>query len=98
MFGIRRWGMPSSLPIRDKGAIRIAVSPRDGQILVTVSDSGLGMPPEQLGKVFEKFFQVECERATGHSSGLGLTFCKLAIEAHGGDIGVTSTSTDGSEF
>ncbi len=66
---------------------------------VSVSDSGLGIPPEYHEKIFEKFGQVEAARqGTKHSSGLGLTFCKFAVEAHGGRIGLESVVGRGSTF
>ena len=64
-----------------------------------VKDTGEGIPPEAHGKIFEKFGQVKTrESGRQMSSGLGLTFCKLAIEAHGGHIGVESVPGEGSEF
>ncbi len=57
-----------------------------------VTDHGKGIPAEQLEQVFEKFSQVDGGRASGklRSTGLGLTFCRLTVEAHGGSIGVQS--------
>jgi signal transduction histidine kinase len=72
----------------------------DGQSVVfSVSDTGEGIPPEAFGRIFEKFGQV-ASRQGGHmmSTGLGLTFCKLAVEAHGGHIGVESAPGQGSTF
>jgi signal transduction histidine kinase len=72
----------------------------DGQSVVfSVSDTGEGIPPEAFGRIFEKYGQVE-SRQGGHimSTGLGLTFCKLAVEAHGGHIGVESAPGQGSTF
>jgi len=68
-------------------------------IEIAVTDTGPGIPPEYHGKIFEKFGQVEA-RSHGqkHSTGLGLTFCKLAVEAHGGRIGVESAVGQGSTF
>jgi len=65
----------------------------------SVSDTGEGIPAEWQTRIFEKFGQVE-SRKHGHkaSTGLGLTFCKLAVEAHGGDIGVESEPGKGSTF
>jgi signal transduction histidine kinase len=65
----------------------------------SVSDTGEGIPAEWQTRIFEKFGQVE-SRKYGHkaSTGLGLTFCKLAVEAHGGHIGVTSVIGKGSTF
>ena len=68
-------------------------------VVFSVIDTGEGIPPEAFGRIFEKFGQVET-RKSGHvmSTGLGLTFCKLAIEAHGGFIGVESEPEQGSTF
>jgi len=66
---------------------------------IFVRDSGEGIPPEDLDKVFDKFGQVETRRAGRKmSSGLGLTFCRLAVEAHGGRIWVNSKLGEGSTF
>ncbi len=62
------------------------------QILIEVEDNGPGIPPAYLERIFEKFGRFSTEHPGVQSStGLGLTFCRLAIEAHGGTIGVTST-------
>ena len=66
---------------------------------LSVADTGCGIPREFHQKIFEKFGQVDTQqRANMHSSGLGLTFCKLAVEAHGGAIGVESEAGKGSTF
>ena len=62
---------------------------------VTIQDTGQGIPAHYLGKVFNKFVQVESRE---FSTGLGLTFCKLAVEAHGGHISVESEEGKGSTF
>ncbi len=59
----------------------------------TVTDKGCGIPPEYHVKIFKKFGQVDSRKNEQiHSSGLGLAFCKLAVEAHGGNIGIESPS------
>lgn len=69
------------------------------QMRLSVTDNGHGIASEHQGKVFDKFFQVELLRNNKtHSSGLGMTFCKLAIEAHGGQIGLNSEVEKGSTF
>ncbi len=69
------------------------------QLRVSVWDNGPGIPAQYHVKIFEKFGQVAMyEEHVMHSIGLGLTFCKLAIEAHGGNIGVTSVPGEGCEF
>ncbi len=82
----------------DRGEIYIEGVSTENGLRVAVADNGPGIPGEHQEKVFEKFFQVECNYSTGHSTGLGLTFCKLAVEAHGGKIGVESRENGGSKF
>ena len=54
---------------------------------VSITDTGCGIPPEQRPHIFERFARG-AERPRPRGFGLGLTFCKLAIEAHGGQIWV----------
>lgn len=69
----------------------------DNNFYIQVKDSGEGIPEEYLNKIFDKFVQVENEKAKmGH--GLGLTFCKMAVEAHGGKIWAESELDKGSTF
>jgi signal transduction histidine kinase len=71
----------------------------NGAVVLSVSDAGEGIPPEDRERIFEKFGQVESRRAGRKmSTGLGLTFCKLAVEAHGGHIWVESEIGKGSTF
>ncbi len=81
------------------GSITISVDHEDSSIKVGITDTGCGIPPEHQTKIFEKFGQVELrEQKHKYSTGLGLTFCKLAVEAHGGTIGVDSSPGQGSTF
>ncbi len=68
-------------------------------LVFSVRDTGEGIPPEAFEHIFEKFGQV-ASRKGGRtmSTGLGLTFCKLAVEAHGGEINVESVIGEGSTF
>ena len=81
----------------------VTVGARAGQepqsVLFWVSDTGEGIPAESFECIFEKFGQVQ-SRQGGRlmSTGLGLTFCKLAVEAHGGHITVESAPGQGSTF
>ena len=64
-----------------------------------VTDTGMGVPQEYREKIFEKFGQVEArENKARASTGLGLAFCKLVVEAHGGRLGVESEVGEGSTF
>ena len=76
-----------------------AAQAQDNSVLFSVRDTGEGIPPEAFERIFEKFGQVENRQAGRKmSTGLGLTFCKLAVEAHGGRIWVESAPGRGSIF
>jgi len=79
------------------GDVRIVVTPSPSEVRVAVTDTGPGIAPEYHQRIFEKFGQVE-DRKNRLGTGLGLTFCKLAVEAHGGRIGVESAVGQGSTF
>jgi signal transduction histidine kinase len=64
-------------------------------ILVSVRDTGLGIPPEIASRLFQKFVTGGQEES---GSGLGLAFCKLAMEAHGERIWVESVPGEGATF
>ena len=81
---------------------RVAVSASKGdanEIVFAVRDTGEGIPKEAFDRIFEKFGQVE-NRKSGRrmSTGLGLTFCKMAVEAHGGRIWLESEIDKGTTF
>jgi len=79
------------------GSISVVLSTQDGLVRVAVSDSGPGLPLEEQALIFEKFGQGRSEQKR-MGTGLGLTFCKLAVEAHGGSIGVVSQPGQGATF
>jgi two-component system sensor histidine kinase/response regulator len=90
---------------RSDGTVTVSAARADasdtdsGTVIISVSDEGEGIPPEDRERIFEKFGQVESRRAGRKmSTGLGLTFCKLAVEAHGGRIWVESEIGKGSTF
>jgi len=71
----------------------------DNQVKISVADTGQGIPSDKLDSVFDKFSQVEAKKSGGaRSTGLGLTFCKMVVEAHGGKIWVTSELGVGTTF
>ena len=83
----------------DSGLIGLKLQPAGDRVRVTVSDNGPGIAPEHRQRVFEKFGQVGIRADhKKYSTGLGLTFCKLAVEAHGGSIGVDGEAEKGSAF
>ncbi len=80
-------------------AVRISAAVEESFVVFSVTDSGRGIPADMIESIFEKFVQVESrDGMRGKGSGLGLTICKLIVEAHGGQIGVTSEVNQGSRF
>ncbi len=81
------------------GTVTISAELREDRILVSVRDTGTGIPPEDLPHVFERFYRADRSRArsTG-GSGLGLTIAKQIVEAHGGQIWAQSWLGAGSTF
>jgi len=79
--------------------VRIHGRRENGGVLFTVEDNGPGIPPEYQEVIFRKFQQAKTPHAPRvRSSGLGLAFCKLVVEAHGGRIWVQSAEGQGSMF
>jgi len=75
----------------------VAARADGAQALITVRDTGEGIPEDLLPYIFEKFVAGESDhpRRMTYDSGLGLTFCRLAVEAHGGRIWVESRVGEG---
>ena len=79
--------------------LRLAARRNGDSILFAVVDDGPGIPEEYHDIIFRKFGQVHSESAPRvRSSGLGLTFCKLVVDLHGGRIWVKSNMGEGSSF
>jgi two-component system sensor histidine kinase/response regulator len=81
----------------DNSLVQITLESTKTMIRVSVIDTGQGIPLEHHERIFEKFGQVQRE-GPRVGTGLGLTFCRLAVEAHGGRIGVKSEVGKGSTF
>jgi signal transduction histidine kinase len=82
-----------------EGSILVRADRHQDGLLVSVEDDGKGIPAEFLPKVFDKFTQLERgSQARLANKGLGLTFCKLAVEAHGGRIWAESRTGEGAKF
>jgi two-component system sensor histidine kinase/response regulator len=81
------------------GEIRVGVVVEAEHVRVFVADTGPGIPPDFRESIFDKFVQLDGSALhRNRTTGLGLAFCKLAVEAHGGRIGVDSELGKGSSF
>jgi PAS domain S-box-containing protein len=81
------------------GTVTVGARPDGAQVLVWVADQGLGIPPEDLPKLFSKFFRVEHHEARHiGGTGLGLALVKEIVEAHHGTVWVESVLGTGSTF
>jgi signal transduction histidine kinase len=81
------------------GEIRVGIVVEAKNMRVFVADTGPGVPPDFRDSIFDKFSQVAGSSTDrSRTTGLGLAFCKMAVEAHGGRIGVVSELGQGSTF
>jgi GAF domain-containing protein len=80
------------------GRIEVRAEPKDGFVEISVSDTGVGIAPEDQEKVFEEFRQVGTAAKKVEGTGLGLTLCRKFVELHGGRISVKSEEGVGSTF
>jgi DNA-binding response OmpR family regulator/two-component sensor histidine kinase len=89
----------NAVKFTDAGSITCSASGRDGELVVSVADSGIGIAPADQPKVFEKFKQVgDTLTDKPKGTGLGLPICKEIVEYHGGKIWVESEPGKGSTF
>jgi len=81
------------------GKIDVSLEPRDGETVVSVSDTGVGIPESDLSRVFERFYRVDKSRSReAGGTGLGLAIVKHLVEAQGGRVWVESRQPGGSTF
>ncbi|MFC1948090.1 ATP-binding protein [Chloroflexota bacterium] len=89
----------NAIAYSEEGSIIVISAKTDGDmVLVSVTDNGDGIPPEDVGKVFDKFYRGSQNRRQPGGSGLGLAICKSIIDNHDGKIWVESESGQGSIF
>lgn len=84
---------------KDGGKVTMNLTKDENNIIITISDTGIGIAPDELYKIFDRFYRVDKARAreTG-GTGLGLSIALTAVELHGGNIKVESTEGEGSTF
>jgi signal transduction histidine kinase len=81
------------------GTVTVGLDAGEREVRLSVSDTGPGIPPEDTGRVFDRFYRLDASRSrTSGGSGLGLAIVKSLVEAHGGRVWVTSHVGEGSTF
>jgi two-component system sensor histidine kinase ResE len=84
----------------DGGAISLQALAINGEMQISVSDTGAGIPTESLARIFDRFYQADPSRRGGakHGAGLGLAIAHEIVQAHGGKISVRSRLGEGTSF
>jgi two-component system, OmpR family, phosphate regulon sensor histidine kinase PhoR len=82
----------------EHAAIRLEATHQNGVVRISVSDSGPGIPPEDLSRVFERFYRVDKSRARPGGTGLGLAIVKHLVELHGGQAVAENRPEGGARF
>jgi len=89
----------NAIKFTDTGEVRITATAVNGHFTVAVTDTGPGIPPEELKRVFEQFHQIDNSNTKAKGgTGLGLAIAKQIVEMHGGRIWVESTLGQGATF
>jgi PAS domain S-box-containing protein len=91
--------LSNALKFTFDGSIRVAVRNGDGQAVVTVSDTGIGVSAQEIPRLFERFHRIESSRGRSHEgSGIGLALVRELVELHGGTIAASSVENEGTTF
>jgi two-component system phosphate regulon sensor histidine kinase PhoR len=89
----------NSIKYTEKGSVEINAHSTDDKVIITIQDTGIGIKPESIGRIFERFYVVDPSRSRNQGgTGLGLSIVKHIIANHGGHIDVESTPGTGSIF
>jgi two-component system phosphate regulon sensor histidine kinase PhoR len=83
---------------RQGGLIEVSAGFDSDNVSVSITDNGLGMQPDVVDHLFEKFYRAKSSEEQISGTGLGLSICKSIIESHNGGLSVSSTSGEGSCF
>ncbi len=82
-----------------EGSVSITVAEEEGQLNVSVSDTGPGIPPESISRIFERFYRVDASRSRDEGgTGLGLSIVKHIVQLHGGTVRVANNPIQGTTF
>lgn len=80
------------------GRVTVTAIEREGQVRVSVSDTGIGIPPEQLPHIFDRYWQASDSQIRSRGAGLGLPIAQGIVQAHGGQLRAESADGQGSSF
>ena len=83
---------------RDHGSIELRAWSDDQWVMISIRDTGPGIPESELNHIFDKFYRSKGTEKTTSGTGLGLSICRKIVESHGGTIEVHSTPNVGSTF
>jgi len=96
IFNLVENGIKYNVP---DGTVHLRLSKKDDEVCLTVSDTGIGIPAEDMPHIFDRFYRVDKARSREHGgSGLGLSIVRTAVTANGGDISVCANEPRGSRF
>jgi PAS domain S-box-containing protein len=91
--------LSNAVKFTERGTVTVSLEMRDEYYKLGVRDTGIGIAPEKLSRLFKRFEQVHDQRLVGDpGSGLGLSLCREIVTAHGGSISVESAPGEGSLF
>ncbi|GAA2440181.1 SpoIIE family protein phosphatase [Streptomyces glaucus] len=91
--------LSNALKFTFEGAIRVSVRAEDGQAVVTVEDTGIGVAADEMPRLFERFHRIENARSrSNEGSGIGLALVKELVGLHGGTITADSVEGEGTRF
>lgn len=80
------------------GTVTVTAAQSGDEVVITVTDTGVGIPADDLPRIFERFYKTDRARSAGGGTGLGLSIARHIVQAHGGRIWATSTEGQGSTF
>lgn len=80
------------------GSVTVAVGMRDGRAEISIRDTGVGIPADELPRVFSRAFRASTAPASHRGLGLGLYICKAIVDAHGGSVAIESAVGSGTTF
>jgi heavy metal sensor kinase len=89
--------LDNAIKYTESGSITLSAEENDAWVVMQVADTGIGIPPEHVPHIFERFYTVESSRSSS-GTGLGLSITRQIVEAHGGRIEVQSEANSGTMF